>query len=135
VVRDSGRKKRFLAALEMTVDDQHAGATGVSGEQRSMRRLVMLPSSAPRGSLAVSNPSRRATCFPRSLRLFVVPFLRVMRSVQSFRSYIDTVGPSERSPFDEKLFEKFKILKWRKYWTFEPLRNINVLLGSVIETS
>jgi len=58
-----------------------------------------------------------------------------MRSVQSFRSYVDTVRPSERSPFDEKLFEKLKILEWLEYWTCEPLRNINVLLGSVVKTS
>jgi hypothetical protein len=40
--------------------DQQAGATGVSGEQRKIRRLVMLPSSRPSGSLtwgtAAMNP-------------------------------------------------------------------------------
>jgi hypothetical protein len=52
------KKIPFMLALEacrpfsqQPTGDQHAGATGVRGEQRSMRRLVMLPSSAPRGSL------------------------------------------------------------------------------------
>jgi hypothetical protein len=37
--------------------NQQAGATGVSGEQRRMRRLVMVPRSRPSGSLTCGTPA------------------------------------------------------------------------------
>jgi len=58
-----------------------------------------------------------------------------MRSVQSFGSYIDTVRPSERPALDEEFLEKPRVLERFKNGAFEPLRNINALLSSIIETS
>lgn|ERR1044072_1148743 len=53
--------------------------------------------------------------------------------IKRFRSDIDAVRPSERSTIQEKLGKKLGVFECLKYWTLEPLRDIDVLFGTVVK--
>ena len=73
--------------------------------------------------------------FAFGILLLCLFFVDSRAALQSFRSYIDTVRPSERSALNEEFPEKPRVFKRFKNGPFEPLRNIYVLLSSIIETS
>ena len=72
--------------------------------------------------------------FIDTLSVLVTGRSHVFCFVEGFGSDIHAIWPRQSSRFNEELLEKLGVSQRFKYWTLEPLGDVNLLFRSVVKS-